>query len=128
MVDESLKKILFLFRNRFRRKLAGQTLPTGAAELEVEEVGGDLAPRTRVLRAFNRMLVAMHAKGTTRQRSETHREFSRRCDPLPDGPRVKSLSGYFETAKFSLAGVSDQDAASAEEAASAIERAPPVGN
>ena len=117
---------LLVTRKRVMALLRGQTLPGARTVLETDEVGLEPTPRNRVLLAFNRMLKAMSSKGTVRERHETHREFSRRCAPLPEGEPVNSVSGYYEKAKFSASEVTEQDAAKAEQEASAVESPRPV--
>lgn len=116
--------VLFIFRNKLRALLRGQTLPGSAPVLELDEEQGD--PRTargRVIRAFNGMLKAMSLRGAVRVRSETHREFASRCRGREEGGAVGEISGYYEKAKFSASDVGEGEAASAERALSDIEGA-----
>ena len=115
---------VFAFRKRLRALFSGQVLPGPAGALELEEVAGDGTPRNRVLRAFNRMLMAMGQRGAVRQRHETHREFSARCSSLPQAAHVGALSSHYEKAKFAAADVTEAEAASAEGEAAAVEASP----
>jgi hypothetical protein len=79
-------------------------------------------PRFRVEYYFGRAVSLMRRRGVPKLESETHREFSAKCDPEPESPHVSTISGLYEKAKFSGEEVSGSDASLAAESFSSMEK------
>jgi hypothetical protein len=67
-------------------------------------------PRSRIEFYFRKATRLMSRRGFPKLDSETHREFSAKCDTAPGGGHVRAISTLYEKAKFSGREVGDPDA------------------
>jgi hypothetical protein len=95
---------LFLSRGRVTRLIGTQSLP-GIALLRRGRDDGDGVvpsdPRRRIEYYFGRAVRVMGRKGVPKADSETHREFTSKCESTPERPQVGTISTLYEKAKFS---------------------------
>ncbi len=114
---------LFLSRNRVMKLLGGQNLPglplASGGKIDegvtVETVPSD--PRRRIEFYFGKAVNLMARRGVPKLESETHREFSSKCEKRVEESQVKTISSLYEKAKFSGLQVGQPDA---DDAASAF--------
>jgi hypothetical protein len=93
------------------QNLPGMPLPRGVKEESATEVGGIPAdPRKRIEFYFGRAVRLMRGRGVPKLDSETHREFSSKCEGTPERPHVSAISSLYEKAKFSGQGVGTPEA------------------
>jgi hypothetical protein len=98
---------LYFSRGRVIRLIGSQSLPgtpllRGVREesaKEVEAIPAD--PRRRIEFYFGRAVRLMGRRGIPKLESETHREFSSKCEGTPERPHVRAISSLYEKAKFS---------------------------
>jgi len=104
---------LYFSRGRIVRFVGSQSLP-GMALLKggrADEAGPIPAdPRKRVEFYFGRAVNLMARRGTPKDESETHREFSSKCEGTPERAHVNKISSLYEKAKFSGQDVGSPDA------------------
>jgi len=112
---------LFFSRGRVVRLIGSQSLPgmtlLRGAKDEGEEAGAIPAdPRRRIEFYFGRAVRLMGRRGVPKLESETHREFSSKCEGTPELPHVSAISSLYEKAKFSgqSVGSPEADRAAAE--------------
>jgi hypothetical protein len=113
---------LYFSRGRVVRLIGSQSLPgmpllRGAKEEGTKEAGaipGD--PRRRIEFYFGRAVRLMGGRGVPKLESETHREFSAKCEGTPERPHVSAISSLYEKAKFSgqEVGAPEADLAASE--------------
>jgi hypothetical protein len=113
---------LYFSRGRVVRLIGSQSLPgmpllRGAKEEGTKEAGaipGD--PRRRIEFYFGRAVRLMGRRGVPKLGSETHREFSSKCEGTPEQPHVSAISSLYEKAKFSgqEVGTPEADLAASE--------------
>lgn len=110
---------LYLFRGRVIRIIGSQSLP-GFTLLRGARDGGEgdsesipTDPRKRIEFYFGRAVRLMSLRGVPKLASETHREFSAKCETTPERPQVRTISSLYEKAKFSGEHVESPDADSA---------------
>lgn len=115
--------ILYFGRKRFGRLIGKQEMPIGGIQYDaISQEGLDPNnPRHRVFAAFARMVGAMHSRGVSKVSSETHREFSAKCETRPERQQVRTISTLYEMARFSGKEVSQTEAENAEIEISKIE-------
>jgi hypothetical protein len=112
---------LYFSRGRVVRLIGSQSLPgmpllRGAKE-GAKEVGAIPAdPRRRIEYYFGRAVRLMGRRGVPKLESETHREFSSKCEVTPERPHVSAISSLYEKAKFSgqAVGAPEADLAASE--------------
>lgn len=113
---------LFLSRGRVVRLMGAQRLPDltflkgGRDEGEDEGATVPTEPRRRIEFYFARAVRLMAGRGVPKLKSETHREFSSKCEGTPERRHVTTISSLYEKAKFSGQGVGSPDADSAADA------------
>jgi len=117
---------LFLSRGRVTRLIGTQSLP-GMALLRRGRDEGDSGvvptdPRRRIEFYFGRAVRLMGRRGVPKLESETHREFSSKCENTPERPQVGTISALYEKAKFSGQGVGGPEADTAASAYHAMGR------
>ena len=78
-------------------------------------------PKHRIIILFGRAVQIMRRKGVPKLRSETHREFSAKCEARPEAEHVTKVSLLYERAKFSALGVGVQDADEAQSEVDVLE-------
>lgn len=104
---------LYFSRGRIVRLIGSQSLP-GMPLLRstrAEEVGPvPTDPRGRIEYYFGRAVSLMSRRGVPKLESETHREFSSKCEGAPEGQQVGTISSLYEKAKFSGQEVGSTDA------------------
>jgi hypothetical protein len=112
---------LYFSRGRVVRLIGSQSLPgmplLRAKEESAKEVGGVPAePRRRIEFYFGRAVRLMGLRGVPKLESETHREFSSKCEGTPERPHVSAISSLYEKAKFSgqEVGTPEADLAASE--------------
>ena len=113
---------LYFSRGRIVRLIGSQSLPgmpllRGVKEESAMEVGAIPAdPRKRIEFYFGRAVRLMRRRGVPKLESETHREFSSRCEGTPERPHVSAISSLYEKAKFSgqEVGTPEADLAASE--------------
>jgi hypothetical protein len=118
----TLVAALYFSRGRVVRLIGSQSLPgmpllRGAKEEGAKEVGAIPAdPRRRVEFYFGRAVRLMGRRGVPKLESETHREFSVKCEGTPERPHVSAISSLYEKAKFSgqEVGTAEADLAASE--------------
>jgi hypothetical protein len=116
---------LYFSRGRIVRLIGSQSLPgipllrAGKAE-EVGPVPADA--RARIEYYFGRAVSLMSRRGVPKLESETHREFSSKCERAPEGREVGTISSLYEKAKFSGQEVGSADANLAASSFTAMER------
>ena len=116
LVAAAIFATLFFFRGRVVGLIGSQSLPDmtllrGAkdeGEKEVATVPAD--PRKRIEFYFGKAVRLMGRKGVPKTESETHREFSSKCQGTPERPHVSAISSLYEKAKFSGQEVGNPDA------------------
>jgi Domain of unknown function (DUF4129) len=98
---------LFLSRGRVAgltrsRNLSGVPL-LGRSKEKGEGDGGAVPtePRKRIEFYFGRAVRLMARRGVPKLESETHREFSSKCEGRPERASVSTISSLYEKAKFS---------------------------
>ncbi len=103
---------VYFSRNRVLRVLGTQALPiTGEAEDDGSYPGlNPQDPRHRIIILFGRAVKIMRSKGVLKLKSETHREFSSKCEARSEAQHVTKISQLYERAKFSALVVSPEDA------------------
>ena len=107
---------LYLSRGRLVRLIGSQSLPGmtllrgGEAKGEKEVLTIPADPRKRIEYYFGRAVRLMGRKGVPKSESETHREFSSRCEGTPERPHVRTISSLYEKAKFSGLEVGNPEA------------------
>jgi hypothetical protein len=112
----------YFSRGRLVRLIGSQSLPgmpllRGAREESAMEVGAiPPDPRGRIEFYFGRAVRLMGRRGVPKLGSETHREFSSKCEGTPERPHVSALSSLYEKAKFSgqEVGTPEADLAASE--------------
>jgi len=114
---------LFFFRRRFvgligTQILPGMTLLTGRSD-DSGPVPSDA--RARIEYYFARAVKLMARRGVPKLGSETHREFSSKCDARPERVQVGTISSLYEKAKFSGQEVGPPDASAAASSFLAME-------
>jgi len=98
---------LFFSRGRVVRLIGSQSLPgmvlTRGAKDDGEKAVGAMPsdPRKRVEFYFGKAVRLMGRRGVPKLESETHREFSSKCEGTPERPHVSTISTLYEKAKFS---------------------------
>jgi hypothetical protein len=107
--------VLYLFRHRVMRVIGAQSLPgmtlfRGGSTHEDESGAIPTDPRKRIEFYFYRAVRLMARRGVPKSESETHREFSSKCESKPEHPQVSTISTLYEKAKFSGEGVGSPDA------------------
>ena len=114
---------LYFSRGRLVRLIGTQSLPgmpllRGAREsATTTEVGAIPAdPRRKIEFYFGRAVRLMGRRGVPKLESETHREFSSKCEGTPERPHVSAISSLYEKAKFSgqEVGAPEADLAASE--------------
>ncbi|MDG6999361.1 MAG: DUF4129 domain-containing protein [Nitrososphaerota archaeon] len=80
-------------------------------------------PKHRIFAAFAKTVRTMRARGVSKLKSETHREFSAKCQKRPESEHVNAVSSLYEMAKFSGRDVGHSEVQKAESEASEIEAA-----
>lgn len=116
---------LYLSRGRIVRLIGSQSLPgipllrSGKAE-EVGPIPADA--RARIEYYFGRAVSLMSRRGVPKLESETHREFSSKCERAPEGRQVGTISSLYEKAKFSGQEVGSADANLAASSFMAMEK------
>jgi len=103
---------LFFSRGRVVRLIGTQRLPgmplvRGDGE---EDRTTPTDPRKRIEFYFGKAVRLMARRGVPKLESETHREFSTRCESTPDRVNVGTISSLYEKAKFSGQDVGGSDA------------------
>ena len=115
---------LFFFRRRFVGLIGTQFLPG----MTLLKGGGDESgpvptdPRGRIEYYFGRAVSLMARRGVSKSDSETHREFSSKCDARPERAHVGTISSLYEKAKFSGQEVGPPDASVAASSFLAMEK------
>jgi hypothetical protein len=71
---------------------------------------------------FGRAVHVMRGKGVQKLRSETHREFSSKCETRSEAQHVTKVSQLYEKAKFSTLDVGIQDADDAQREVEMLEK------
>lgn len=116
---------LYFFRGRIVRLVGSQSLP-GIPLLrasKAEEAGPVPADaRARIEYYFGRAVSLMSRRGVPKLESETHREFSSKCERAPEGRQVGTISSLYEKAKFSGQEVGTADANLAASSFMAMEK------
>jgi hypothetical protein len=113
---------LYFSRGRVVRLIGSQSLPgmpllRGAKEEGAKEVGAIPAdPRGRIEFYFGKAVRLMGRRGVPKLGSETHREFSSKCEGTAEQPHVSTISSLYEKAKFSgqEVGTPEADLAASE--------------
>jgi hypothetical protein len=113
---------LYFYRGRIVRLVGSQSLPgmpllRGVREESAKEIGAIPAdPRKRIEFYFSRAVRLMGRRGVPKLESETHREFSSKCEGTPERPHVSAISSLYEKAKFSgqEVGTPEADLAASE--------------
>lgn len=98
---------LFFSRGRMVRLIGSQSLPgmalargeSAGDEREVGAIPSD--PRRRIEFYFGKAVRLMGRRGVPKLESETHREFSAKCEGTLERPHVGTISSLYEKAKFS---------------------------
>lgn len=118
---------LYYSRGRIARMATSSRLPSipffkrsTATPEAIAPVPDD--PRSKIEYYFGRAVALMGRRGVPKGQSETHREFSAKCDPEPEMPHVSTLSSLYEKAKFSGEEVSGSDATQAASSFSSMEK------
>jgi len=115
---------LYLSRGRVVRLMGAQSLPgvtlvRGGGE---EEGAVPTDPRKRVEFYFGKAVRLMARRGVPKLESETHREFSSKCESAPEKGQVGTISSLYEKAKFSGQEVGGTDASLAASSYLAMEK------
>jgi len=107
LVVAAMAAALFFSRGRVVRLIGSQSLPgmalvRGAKDDDEKEVGAMPSdPRKRIEFYFGKAVRLMGRRGVPKLESETHREFSAKCEGTPERPHVSTISSLYEKAKFS---------------------------
>jgi len=107
LVVAAMAAALFFSRGRVVRLIGSQSLPgmtlmRGGRDDGEKEVGAIPSdPRNRIEFYFGKAVRLMGRRGVPRLESETHREFSSKCEGTPERPHVSTISSLYEKAKFS---------------------------
>jgi len=103
---------LFFSRGRIVGLVGTQSLPGTPLLRGGRDEGGDAPadPRKRIEFYFGRAVRLMARRGVPKLDSETHREFSSKCEGLPEREHVSTISSLYEKAKFSGQDVGPPDA------------------
>ena len=115
---------LYLSRGRIVRLVGSQSLPGmtltrgGGREDSAEPTD----PRKRIEFYFGRAVRLMARRGVPKSESETHREFSSKCECTPERQQVSTISSLYEKAKFSGQDVVSGDASLAASSYLAMEK------
>jgi hypothetical protein len=116
---------LYFSRGRIVRLVGSQSLP-GIPLLRAsnaEEAGPVPADaRARIEYYFGRAVSLMSRRGVPKLDSETHREFSSKCEGAPEERQVGTISSLYEKAKFSGQEVGSADASLAASSFMEMER------
>ena len=110
---------LFLSRGKVTRLIGPQRLPgmpflgRGHDEAAGESGAVPTDPRGRIEFYFGKAVRLMGRRGVPKLYSETHREFSSKCETTPERPQVSTIASLYEKAKFSGQSVGSPDADSA---------------
>ncbi len=109
---------LFFSRGRVARLIGSQRLPgvpflRGGQEAAGESGEVPTDPRKRIEFYFAKAVRLMGRRGVPKLDSETHREFSSKCETKPERPQVSAIASLYEKAKFSGQSVGSPDADSA---------------
>ena len=98
----------YLSRGRIVRLIGSQSLPGMPLPRGVEggeRDGGRVQlpadPRKRIEFYFGKAVRLMGRRGVPKSESETHREFSSKCESTPEQAQVSTISSLYEKAKFS---------------------------
>ena len=83
------------------QSLPGMTLMRGAGDDDKEAGAIPADPRKRIEFYFGRAVRLMARRGVPKLESETHREFSAKCEGTAERPHVSAISTLYEKAKFS---------------------------
>jgi hypothetical protein len=115
---------VYFSKNRMLRVLGTQALPITA---EAEDDGSypglnPQNPRHRIIILFGRAVQIMRGKGVPKLRSETHREFSSKCEARSEAQHVTRVSQLYERAKFSALDIRLQDADDAQREVDMLEK------
>jgi uncharacterized protein DUF4129 len=118
---------LFFSRGRVTRLVGTQSLP-GMSLLRgghVDDEGGapPTDPRKKIEFYFGKAVRLMARRGVPKDESETHREFSSKCEATPEREQVTTISSLYEKAKFSGEAVEGSDAYVAAASFMAMEKA-----
>ena len=103
---------LYFSRGRVVRLIGTQSLP-GMTLLRGgggEDGAVPTDPRKRIEFYFGKAVRLMARRGVTKSESETHREFSSKCEGTPEREQVGTISSLYEKAKFSGQEVGGSDA------------------
>ena len=114
---------LFFFRHRFVGLIGTQSLP-GLTFLKGSRNESGPVPtdaRARIEYYFGRAVSLMARRGVPKLESDTHREFSSKCDDRPERAHVGTISSLYEKAKFSGQEVGQPDASAAASSFLAME-------
>ncbi|MDG6995150.1 MAG: DUF4129 domain-containing protein [Nitrososphaerota archaeon] len=116
--------VLYFGRKRFSGLLGRQRAPTYESDYDISSFEGldPNNPKHRIFATFSRMVGVMRSRGVTKLRSETHREFSARCDPRPEKEHIGTISSLYEIARFSRREVTESEASQAESEIGKIEK------
>jgi len=105
---------LFFSRGRVVRLIGTQSLPGMALLRGGSNEDGGVAPPTdprgKIEFYFGKAVRLMARRGVPKLESETHREFSAKCEGTPERPHVSMISSLYEKAKFSGQKVEGSDA------------------
>ncbi len=114
---------LFLSRGRLIRLVGTQSLPGVPLLRAGRDDGGPVPtdPRKRIEFYFGRAVSLMARRGVPKLESETHREFSSKCESRPERQQVSTISSLYEKAKFSGQEVGGVEAHLAAASFSAME-------
>jgi hypothetical protein len=115
LVAAGMVAALFFSRGRVVRLIGSQSLPgmtlLGRAKDDGAEAGAAPSdPRKRIEYYFGKAVRLMGRRGVPKLDSETHREFSSKCEGTPERPHVSTISSLYEKAKFSGEEVGRPDA------------------
>jgi len=115
---------LFLSRGRIIRLVGTQSLPGVPLARLGRDEGGSVPtdPRKKIEFYFGRAVRLMARRGVPKLESETHREFSSKCESTPERQQVSTISSLYEKAKFSGQEVGGTDAYLAASSFSAMEK------
>ena len=116
LVVAGMVAALYFSRGRVVRLIGSQSLPgmtlmRGGKDDGEKEVGAIPSdPRKRIEFYFGKAVRLMGRRGVPKLESETHREFSAKCEGTPERPHVSTISSLYEKAKFSGQEVGNQEA------------------
>jgi hypothetical protein len=119
---------LFFSRGRVAKLIGAQSLP-GTTRMrgshgadDNEGVVAPTDPRKKIEFYFGKAVRLMSRRGVPKLESETHREFSTKCESMPERPHVSTISSLYEKAKFSGQDVGQSDASLASSSFLAMEK------